>query len=130
MNEQKPMITVLTKSTFLPFVKSEGISAVFFESESCPACRSFARTFATASIDQADTRFARVDVQSEQELAQKLEISHLPTLLIVREGVLVFRQPGDFSAVELGAILQQARSVDLAELRARVDESQKGSEAA
>lgn len=120
MQREIEKITNLTERTFLDFVRSDRVAVVVFESKTCPACESLAPVIDRTLRENAETRFGRVNVDEERDLAEKLEISYLPTVMVIREGTLVFRQPGRFTSSELGEIIEHARSVDLEDLRAQL----------
>ncbi|MBD3332261.1 thiol reductase thioredoxin [candidate division GN15 bacterium] len=109
----------LTSDSFIGFVKRPGISVVLFRAPWCTVCESFEPVFEEVALDYGDVRFARVDIEADKDLGEALEISHVPTLMIVRDGTLVFRKPGNFSQDELERIIDQARVIDLDELRSQ-----------
>jgi thiol-disulfide isomerase/thioredoxin len=112
--------------SFLSFVGRDGVTAVLFESPECSVCRAVRPVFEQVAGSHREARFGVCDVSVEPELARRLEISYLPTLLVAKRGVLVFRQPGRFSGEEIGRIIEYAQQVDLERLRA---EAERGSEA-
>jgi thioredoxin 1 len=112
--------------SFLSFVGRDGVTAVLFESPECSVCRAVRPFFEQVAGSHREARFGVCDVSVEPELARRLEISYLPTLLVAKRGVLVFRQPGRFSGEAIGRIIEYAQQVDLERLRG---EAERGSEA-
>ncbi|GAA2812410.1 hypothetical protein GCM10010441_41360 [Kitasatospora paracochleata] len=86
----------------------------------CGPCRSFAPVFERASEKHQDLTFAKVDTEAQQELAAAFEIRSIPTLAIIREGVLVFAQPGALPEQALDDLISQARALDMTEVHAKV----------
>ena len=89
------MATVeLTADTFESIVIGDGISLVDFCATCCGPCRMFAPVFEAASESHPDIVFAKVNTETERELAGAAGIMSIPTLMAFRENVLVFSQPG------------------------------------
>ena len=87
----------------------------------CPPCRAFAPVFAAASERHSGLVFAKVDADAQQGLAAAFHIQALPTLMIFRDGILLFREPGMPSARELDLLLEEIGAIDMAELRRRLE---------
>mgnify|MGYP006194419173 CR=1 FL=1 len=81
----------LTLESFETTIKEEGITFVDFWAEWCGPCRMFGPIFEEASTENPEIRFGKVDTEAEQALAGALGISSIPTLMIFRDGILVFR---------------------------------------
>ena len=122
------MATVeLTKENFDEVVgdsDGSGIVLVDFWAEWCGPCRAFAPTFEAASEKNEDITFGKVDTEAQQELAATFGIRSIPTLMIVREGVVLFSQPGALPGNALDDLIEQARKVDMEEVHAKVAEAQ------
>jgi len=121
------MATVeLTTENFDEVVGGSDIVLVDFWAEWCGPCRAFAPTFQAASEKHEDLVFGKVDTEAQQELAATFGIRSIPTLMIVREGVVLFAQPGALPGNALDSLIQQAREVDMQEVHAKVKEAQQG----
>jgi thioredoxin 1 len=119
------MATVeLTTENFNDVVGGSGIVLVDFWAEWCGPCRAFAPTFEAASEKNEDITFGKVDTEAQQELAATFGIRSIPTLMIVREGVVLFSQPGALPGNALDDLIDQARKVDMEEVHAKVAEAQ------
>ncbi|ANZ39024.1 thioredoxin [Lentzea guizhouensis] len=119
------MATVeLTTENFDEVVGGSGIVLVDFWAEWCGPCRAFAPTFEAASEKHEDVVFGKVDTEAQQELAATFGIRSIPTLMIVREGVVLFAQPGALPGNALEDLIGQARAVDMEEVRAKVAQAQ------
>src|SRR5688572_13340051 len=118
------MATVnLTRDTFEETVLGNDIVLVDFWASWCGPCRMFAPTFEAAAERHPDLVFAKVDTEAEQELAASFQIMSIPTLMVVREGVVVFSQPGALPAEALDDLLSQVRALDMEAVKADLAEA-------
>ncbi|MBL3700925.1 thioredoxin [Leucobacter luti] len=112
--------TNLTLDTFPTTVDSDGITLVDFWAEWCGPCRSFGPVFERASEEHTDITFGKVDTEAEQQLASLFQITSIPTLMVFRDGVLVYSQPGALAAPQLEQLVQGARELDMDDVRAQL----------
>jgi thioredoxin 1 len=114
------MSVELTAANFESTVTGDGIVLVDLWASWCGPCRSFAPIFEQAATENTDITFGKVDTEAEQVLAGQLGITSIPTLMIFREGVLLFRQPGSLPKHALDDLIEQVRALDMAEVHADI----------
>ena len=110
----------LTSDAFEEAVTGEGITLVDFWAEWCGPCKSFAPVFEAASEQHPDIAFTKVDTEVEQEIAGALQIRSIPTLMIFRDGIQLFSQPGALPGPVLEDLITQVKVLDMDEIRAEI----------
>ena len=88
----------------------------------CGPCRMFAPIFEAASARHPDVVFGKVDTEAEQGLAGAFDIRAIPTLMVLRDGVLLASQPGVLPAAAIDELIARARELDMAEVRRQVEQ--------
>ncbi|MGW3916993.1 thioredoxin [Streptomyces sp. NPDC005070] len=110
----------LTKENFDQTVTDNEFVLIDFWAEWCGPCRQFAPVYEKAAEANPDLVFAKVDTEAQPELAAAFEIQSIPTLMIVRDQVAIFAQPGALPAAALEDVIGQARKLDMDEVRKSV----------
>jgi thioredoxin len=119
------MATVeLTGENFESVVGSADMVLVDFWAAWCGPCRMFGPIFERASERYPDAVFGKVDTDAETELAQTFGISSIPTLMVIRDNVVLYAQPGALPEPALQELITKARELDMDEVRASLAKDQ------
>ena len=115
------MATVeITKENLTETVENNGVVLLDFWAEWCAPCRMFGPVFERVSEKYPDAVFGKVNTEQQRELAAGFEISSIPTLMALRDGVIVFAQPGALREKEFVEVVEAVLALDMDEVREAV----------
>ena len=114
----------LNSDNFESVVTDNPLVVVDFWAPWCGPCRGFAPVFERASDAHADVVFAKVNTDEQQELAGAFNIRSIPTLMVLREQVVLFQEPGALPAGALEQGLAQAKALDMEKVRQEIAAAQ------
>ena len=115
----------ITQQNFESVVGKDGIVLIDWWAPWCGPCRSFAPTYEGVAAKHPDITFAKVNTEDEQALAQAFDIRSIPTLMILRDKVLLYSQAGAVPESALEDLIRQVRALDMEQVRARLEEKKK-----
>lgn len=110
----------LTHSTFGTQIEKAGITLVDFWADWCGPCRMFGPIFEAASEKYPEITFGKVDTESQQQLADEAGISSIPTLMVFRDGILLYNNPGALPAEALDEIISAVLALNMDDVRQEV----------
>ena len=119
------MATVeVNQENFHQIVSGNNMVIVDFWAPWCGPCRSFAPAYEAASEKYPDVVFAKVNTEEQQALASYFQIRSIPTLMVFREKIIIFAQPGALPASALEQLIEKAKELDMNEVRREIESEQ------
>ncbi len=115
-------VKTLTGADFESTILASPVVLVDFWAPWCGPCRAFAPVFERSAENHPDVVHAKVDTDTERELAATVGIRSVPTIMAFREGILVYSQPGAMSPAVLDNLIDKIKGLDMERVRAQIAE--------
>ena len=119
----------VTKDNIEEIISKNEMVILDFWAEWCGPCKSFAPVFETASQKYPDVVFGKINTEEQQELAAQFQIRSIPNVMLFREQVMLFTQPGAMPAAGIDSVIAQAKALDMAKIRQEIAEEEANSSA-
>ena len=114
----------LTNDNFEKTIEDNDIVLIDFWAEWCGPCKMFGPVFEKVSENHADVTFAKCDTEVQRELAAKFDIRSIPMLMVFREGIPIFGQPGALPEDVLEELVGRIKELDMDEVRQKIKEAE------
>lgn len=111
----------LTEANFESTIAADGLTLIDFWADWCGPCKMFAPIFEKASEAHPTVTFAKVDTEAEQNIAAMCGIQSIPTIMVFRDGILLFNQAGALPEHSLEQIITAASALDMDEVRREIE---------
>jgi thioredoxin 1 len=111
----------VTRDNFEELVTGNDIILVDFWAPWCGPCRQFAPVYESMAAEHEDIVFAKVNTEEERELAGHFQIRSIPTLMVFRQQIIVFSQPGALPPAALSSVIEKVRDLDMDAVRREVE---------
>jgi len=119
----------VTKDNIEETISKNEMVILDFWAEWCGPCKSFAPVFEAASQKYPDVVFGKINTEEQQELAGQFQIRSIPNVMLFREQVMLFTQPGAMPAAGIDSVIAQAKALDMAKIRQEIAEEEANSSA-
>ena len=114
----------LTQENFQDVIQKNAMVLVDFWAPWCGPCRAFAPVYEAASAEHADVVFAKVNTEDQPGLGATFQVRSIPTLMLFREQIILFSQPGSLPGPALNEILAKAKALDMDLVRKEIAEQE------
>ena len=111
------MATVELTTENFPEVLGADLALVDFWAAWCGPCRMFSPVFEEVSERHTDALFGTVDTEEQQELAAAFRVMSIPTLVVMRDGLVLYNRAGALSLKALDDLVARVRSLDMDQVR-------------
>lgn len=120
----------MTAENFNDVIEKNSIVFIDFWAAWCGPCRNFAPTYEAAATENPDIVFGKIDTEAQQELAATFQIRSIPTIAVIRDGIMVFRESGALPANALQQVIDGVRGLDMDQVRSEIAAQQQSQQQA
>ena len=117
-------IVEITKENFEEVITRNNMVILDFWASWCGPCKAFAPAFEAASEKYPDVVFGKINTEEQQELAGHFQVRSIPNVMLFRERVVLFSQPGSMPAAGIESVIEQAKALDMDKVRAEISEAE------
>ncbi|MFO1381488.1 MAG: thioredoxin [Chitinivorax sp.] len=110
----------VTGASFDQLIESDKTVVLDFWASWCGPCQSFAPVFEAAAEQHPDVVFGKIDIDTNQDLASYFSVRSVPTLMVLREKVMLFSQPGALTTGQLEQLLNEVKALDMAQVHSDI----------
>ena len=114
----------ITKENFEDIVTKNSMVILDFWASWCGPCKAFGPTFEAVSEKYPDVVFGKINTEEQQEIAGHFQVRSIPNVMLFRDQVVLFSQPGAMPAAGIDSVIEQAKALDMAKVRAEIAESE------
>jgi len=114
----------VTKENFEEIVTKNSIVILDFWAAWCGPCKAFAPAFEAASEKYPDVVFGKINTEEQQELAGHFQIRSIPNVMLFRDQIVLFSQPGAMPPAGIDSVIEQAKALDMNKVRAEIAEAE------
>jgi thioredoxin len=114
----------VTKENFEEIVTKNSIVILDFWAAWCGPCKAFAPAFEAASEKYPDVVFGKINTEEQQELAGHFQIRSIPNVMLFRDQIVLFLQPGAMPPAGIDSVIEQAKALDMNKVRAEIAEAE------
>ena len=114
----------ITKDNFEEVITKNSMVILDFWASWCGPCKAFAPAFEAASEKYPDVVFGKINTEEQQELAGHFQIRSIPNVMLFREQIVLFSQPGAMPAAGIDSVIEQAKALDMDKVRAEIAEAE------